>query len=272
LLVETHGAVAASYALFLGTESVYQLEYAAVREFAQRALATLAELAPETRHIAMTIHGRRTMLRLDETELLRSQIAGYFDALQAGTYPENLERISIVELNDEATTRLRASAEQIFADGDRAAPFQAGWGYHLLLPRADQPVTVIDSDVRPHAYVIMPDNAALEDVFYFGIQQPTHAHGLLCEQVAATSFDDAEILETVKQRISQASVVIAEMTRADETLYLQLGYAWGQHRPTILIAQEGAKVNLPQSICIRYNSIKHLEKLLGGLLDELNTL
>jgi hypothetical protein len=118
----------------------------------------------------------------------------------------------------------------------------------------------------------MPDNAALEDVFYFGIQQPTHAHGLLCEQVAATSFDDAEILETVKQRISQASVVIAEMTRADETLYLQLGYAWGQQRPTILIAQEGAMVNLPQSVCLRYNSIKHLEKLLSDLLDELNTL
>ncbi len=267
-LVETNGAVTAAQALFLGTAQVQEFSYGEVREFAQRTLATLAQLAPDIRHLAMTVHGVRTSLRLDQTEVLRSQIAGYFDALQARTYPTQLEHITIVEFDEATTARLRLGAEQIFAKLDNATAFEAGWGYHLLVSGTDAPATVMDANVRPHAYIIMPDEAALEDVFYFGIQQPTHAHGLLCERTP-TIFAEAAVLEQVKQRISAASVVIADVTYTDDMLYLQLGYAWGQQRPTILIAQAGTTVNLPEATCVYYSSIKQLENLLSERLNAL---
>ena len=267
-LVDSKGALTAPQTLFLGTIDIRHFDYAVIREFAQQALATTAELAPDSRHIAMTIHGIRSGLKLDGDEVLRSQIAGYFDALQAGTYPPHLERLTIVEYNPDTTARLQVSAEKIFAELDTVAPYEIGWGYHLMLPDVDEPMAVMDSNVRPHAYVIMRDHAEMEDVFYFGIQQPTHAHGLLCEQAAAI-FDDGETLEQAMQRIREASVVIAEMTHADETLYLQLGYAWGQQRPTILIARDAAAVNLRHPNCARYQSIKGLEHMLSDLLDNL---
>ena len=265
-LVETRGATTAPQALLVGTPNLSEFNYQVVRDLARQSLSALAESAPNTRHLAMTIHG--VGAGLDQNEMLRSQIAGYFDAFQSGDYPAALEQITIVELNARTLIQLRSIVDAEFASVSYAQPLREGWGYELALDRPGE-VTVQQADRRPHAYVVMPFNDDAEDLFYFGIQQPTHALGLLCEQVQASTFTEDDLLSQIMQRIQSASVVIVDVSENDPAVYLPLGYALGCQRPTLLVARDDASVNLPEENCLRYHSIKHLETLLHDALNVL---
>lgn len=264
-LVASHDTVQAQQILFIGTTELQSLDYEQIRQLGENALATLAEAAPETRHLAMTIHGPG--FGLDESESLRYQIAGFLDALHNGQYPAQLERISIIEFRESRLTHLQAVIEVLFADTPYAKPLPDGAGFFLNPVQIDAAESMTDSqpaNTKPSAYVIMSLNAATEDLFYYGIQQTAHAHGLLCEQIEASDLTDDVILQ-LRQRIEGATVVIADLTDAEPATYLQLGYAWGRKRPAILIAHDQAGVQLR---CLRYTSIKHLETLLRAELDD----
>ncbi len=48
-----------------------------------------------------------------------------------------------------------------------------------------------------------------------------------------------DVLEQVKKKIEEtASVVIAVLTEANQNVYLEIGYAWGKGRPTILLVKK----------------------------------
>jgi hypothetical protein len=240
--------------------------YKHLREFAASVLGALAEVAPQTEHLAMTIHGPG--FGLDELEALRSQLAGYRDALAAGQFPPALRKISIVEFNENRLERLRAAIDADFADSPDVLPIADDWGYELHL-QAENPAPATPS--KPHAYVIMPPEEDLDDIFYFGIQGPAHALGLLCERIEAKTLTD-DLLEQARQRIDSAAVVIVALTRPDPHVYLQMGYAWGKDRPTILLARD-AKVFEFESGGTRivYHSIKNLESGLMRALNQLKT-
>jgi len=114
--------------------------------------------------------------------------------------------------------------------------------------------------------VVLPQSVDLEDQFFYGIQSPIHARGLLCERIEDTLTD--ELIEQAKTRISSARVVVADLTKADPLVYLQVGYAMGSGRPVILIQQDDLTSRMgiaTQS----YASIKGLEKLISRELDSL---
>ncbi len=243
-VVETNGVIPARYVIYVGTPPLRAFGYRQIREFAAKVLAGVQEFAPDTRHLAMTLHGPGRSL--DEIEALLSQFAGLRDGLLAGAYPAALERISIVEHKEALVERMRSALDTALTESDYATPFTEGWGYHLSLSGADNSFSepdAIDSagakDVKPHAYVAMPFDPQMEDVFYFGIQAPIHARGLLCERADQPTFT-ADLLEQIKTRIDTATVVIADLTGADPNVYLQLGYAWGKSRPTILLVKADA--------------------------------
>ena len=71
--------------------------------------------------------------------------------------------------------------------------------------------------IRPIPFVAMPFTRQMDDVYYFGIEVSVHNAGLL------------------RSRIETASVVIADLTGANPNVYLEVGYAWGKGRPTILL-------------------------------------
>ena len=112
--------------------------------------------------------------------------------------------------------------------------------------------------------------AEMEDVFYYGVQTPVHALGLLCERIEGGLFT-GDVLEQIEARIRSASVVIADLTDADPMVYLQLGLAWGSNRPTILLAKEGERIRFdtPGQSLLTYNRIKDLETALAEQLDAL---
>ena len=81
------GRIGAQYALFISVPTLYEFEYGEIRQFADNVLEGLAVSAPQTRSLAMTIHG--VGYGLDESEALRSQVAGYFDALEQTSFQVN---------------------------------------------------------------------------------------------------------------------------------------------------------------------------------------
>jgi hypothetical protein len=144
-LVESKGAISAPYALFVGTPILRFFGYQQIREFAAAALGHIKQLAPQTRHVAMTLHGPGRSL--DPAEAVLSQFAGLRDAMLAGSFPPGLERITIAEFNSSRVERLRTVLETALADADYATPFETAWRWivhHLWLKpnprRLNQPV------------------------------------------------------------------------------------------------------------------------------------
>jgi hypothetical protein len=268
-LVPSLSSLGAAQAMYVGSAQLRHFGYEAVREVGYNALRGLALHAPETRHLAMTLNGPGTSL--DENEATLYQVRGYLDALEAGEYPPGLERISMVERDEGRVNRIRAYISEQALQQTEFSPRWKAFGepghYRLLLPQSSAPVDPTPVQVKPHAFVVLPQSLDLEDQFFYGIQSPVHARGLLCERMEDPLND--ELIEQAKARISRARVVVADLTKADPLVYLQVGYAMGSGRPVILIQQDDMTAMM--GIAARgYASIKGLEKLIRRELDSLD--
>lgn len=132
-LIETGGIIKADRALFLGMPRLSEVGYHSIREFGRRALATLPEVAPDTGHLLMTIHGPGA--GLDETEGLLSLFGGFLDALMAGVANPALKRLTIVERDRARSGRLRGAMEQYLDGADYAERLPGRtWAYAITPP------------------------------------------------------------------------------------------------------------------------------------------
>lgn len=274
-LVVAQGRVAARRVLMVGTPTLGQFRYAAIRDFAAGILRYLARELPETGTLAMTIHGPG--YGLDEREALISQVAGYLDALEEGAVPRGLHRVLIVEKREARAFRIwQALLEQL---GGRPGVERVGeWALKVTRVRTT-PQEVVSaaplvagaaSEARPHAFVAMPFTRQMDDVYYFGIEGPVHAAGLLCERVDQASFT-GHILDQIRERIDTAAVVIADLTGANPNVYLEVGYAWGRERPTILLVQDvkDLRFDVQSQRALVYDRIIDLTRLLTNEIQRL---
>jgi nucleoside 2-deoxyribosyltransferase len=117
----------------------------------------------------------------------------------------------------------------------------------------------------------MPFSADMEDVFYYGIQKPVRELGYICERVDQAAFT-GDILQQVRSRIEDADIVIADLTSANPNVYLEVGYAWGKSRPTVLLIKdpEQLRFDVRGQRCLAYKTIKELELRLTTELNSLN--
>jgi hypothetical protein len=273
--------------LYIGVPPLFQFSYPQIREFAANALGILAREAPDITHLAMTVHG--VNYGLDEVESFLAQFAGFLDALQRGDGPPALERISIVDLNKGRVQRLRSILDDNLIEADYATKMDGRWGYQLSVkPRrlghagaiimepsvagANRAIATagLEAEEKPHVFVAMPFKKEMDDVFYFGIQQPVRELGFICERVDQEAFI-GDILDQVKEKIETATVVVAELTGANPNVYLEVGYAWGKARPTILLIQDEKELrfDVRGQRCLTYERIIDLKKVLTKELQQL---
>ena len=68
--------------------------------------------------------------------------------------------------------------------------------------------------------------------------------------------------------MASAEIVIAELTGSNPNVYLELGYAWGCGKRTILLAHESEKLpfDTQGQRCLIYDTITQLEELLRNEL------
>jgi hypothetical protein len=246
-LFPTEGTVSAEQVLFLGVVQLYRFDYGQIRSFARYALKILQKEQPHVGTVAMTMHG--IGYGLDEQEAFLAQLAGIQDAFQAGTVPASLKKIVFVERNKGRATRLQEILKERFA----AAPaIDAGTA----------------SEQKPHVFVAMPFAPEFEDVYRFGIQGPVNEAGFLCERVDMAHFT-GDILERIKTRIETAALVVADLSGANANVYLEVGYAWGKSRPTLLLLRGDPSelmFDVKSHRCLFYKNISELcEKLTKDL-------
>ena len=254
-LVPSAGSIAAPHVLFVGVGPLSDFQYAEIRAFANQAIEIIAVELPETEHIAMTIHGAG--YGLDEREAFLAQMAGLWEAAPK---MRGLRKITIAERNQARARRLAVLLEEATRKTRTLA----------TRPRTDAgraPAVVIDageaSSAKPHIFVAMPFTKDFEDTYVFGIQGPVNAAGFLCERVDILTFT-GDIVERIKNRIQTATLVIAELTGANPNVYLEVGYAWGLGRPTLLVIRQGEelKFDVKGHRCIIYENIVDLARRL----------
>lgn len=272
VFVETRGSIGSPLALFLGTVHLGAFGYHEIRQFAARALKAL-ESRDGVRHIACTVHGPN--YGLDEDEAALALVGGLVEAFLRGAGPQSLERITVVELHPRRVERLRRALERGLGGSPGVEPLAKGWGFRVK--RMSQVVQApslatagAQSMAKPHAFVAMPFAPELEDVYHYGILGPVKAAGLLCERVDQAVFEGA-IIQRIKERIDTAKVVIADLSMANPNVYLEVGFAWGRGRPTILLVRDvkELKFDVAGHRCLIYKSIRELETQLSRELQHL---
>lgn len=256
-LIDTANRLGAQRALFVGTEPLGVFDYKAVRSFGRRALIRLAEV-PGIRHVALTMHGGG--FGLDEREAFSSLVAGLLDAVRSEQVSPTLELLTVVERDERRCRRLSELLDKLAPNGQLGA-----LGSAAAEPEAEEQLRSAgyESASKPHVFVAMPFGEEFSDTYHYGISGAVNAVGLLCERADLIAFT-GDILDKVKNRISEAELVVADLTGANPNVYLEVGYAWGKGIVTILLVEEGddLKFDVRGQRCLRYASIRDLEQTL----------
>ncbi|HZI16157.1 MAG TPA: hypothetical protein VE153_37680 [Myxococcus sp.] len=270
--VETRGTLPAPLALFVGTVRLGDFGYHEIRQFTGRALKALETRADAVQHMAGTVHGPN--YGLDEDEAALAFVGGLVEAYQRGAGPAGLRRFTVVERDLRRAQRLRKALERGLSGtpGVQALP-DGVFRVRRLSGAVQTPALATAgsaSMAKPHAFVAMPFVPELEDTFHYGIQGPVRTAGLLCERVDQAVFD-GPIIQRIKERIESAKVVIADLSMANPNVYLEVGYAWGRGRPTVLLVRDVKELRFDVASyrCIVYRSIRELEAQLTRELERL---
>lgn len=264
LMVPTFGTIVPKEVLFVGTEPLFQFRYQSIREFATRALTYLGEMSPQTETICFTLHGRG--FGLDEIEAFESEIAGLIEAISQGKFPKNLKKIIIAEKYRSLAENLKQALRELLPQGAVVVRDSSMEKIPLTNRLKEAGYT---SDKKPVIFVAMPFDKKMDDVFYYGIKGAVNNAGYLCERADQTHFT-GDVIEQIKIRIEHADLVIADLTQANPNVYLEVGYAWGRGKPTILLVQDVSelKFDVRGQRCLIYKSIMELEELLHKELND----
>ena len=270
--VETRGVLSAPLALFLGTVRLGEFGYHEIRQFAVRALTALEPRSALT-HVAGTVHGPN--YGLDEDEAVLAFVGGLVEAFQRGAGPQSLTRFTVVERDSRRARSLARTLARGMSEtpGVQALPEGVFRVWRMSAVTQAPPLATAGtvSMAKPHAFVAMPFSPEMEDTYHYGIQGPVKAAGLLCERVDQAVFD-GPIIQRIRERIETAKVVIADLSLANPNVYLEVGYAWGRGRPTLLLVRDVKELRFDVASyrCIVYRSIRELESLLAKELQQLD--
>lgn len=274
----TGRAIAADHALFVSTPNLVVFRYEEAKSLAQRVLEVLGDEAPETQHLAMTIHGPN--FGLDAVEAFLSQIAGFLVALQLGRMPPALEHISIVERDADRVNELGAALESNLGQIPYASLLrqqQNPWTFRIGVASGERSsgraIELIgrSPEDQPHVFAAFPFH--MGDHFRYGIQRPAKSAGFLCEHFGEMKFT-GDVLVRIKRQIETAAAVVAVITGANPNVFLEVGYAWGKGIPTILVVDETEelKFDVQGQRCVKYTDIQTLEvnftEEIAGLKDK----
>ena len=128
-------------------------------------------------------------------------------------------------------------------------------------------------DRRPNAFIAMQFSEPYNEVYRDAIRPLVEEIGYEPMRVDDISRPGI-ILNDIWNQLTEASVVIAEVTESNPNVYYEIGVAHALRKPTILLAQRGTKLpfDLGPHRCIFYdNTIPGRAKLLDSLRTSLSS-
>ena len=265
---DSKGITSTKSIVFIGVQTLRQFGYKEIREFGRKALISLASSDPNIKSVIMTIHGPG--YGLDEIEAFESQLAGIMDSISLDDIPNELSEIVFVERSQGRATRLQKVIESLFPTSQ--IPTQKSGGVKELTETTAETLRAAGygSDSKKRIFVAMPFATEFDDIYHYGIQGAVNLCGYLCERADISSFT-GDVMEFVKEKIAISHFVIADLTTANPNVYLEVGYAWGLDKKTVLLIKDrkDLKFDTQGQRCLAYSSIKDLEMRLKTELTNL---
>lgn len=86
------------------------------------------------------------------------------------------------------------------------------------------------------AFVFMPLRKEFQDVYSIGIKETLENLGWACSR-ADEKFDTPEIVCTICKSAQEASLIIADLTRRNPNVFLEVGLAFGLEKYVVLLSQ-----------------------------------
>lgn len=259
--------------LYIGVGPLGEFRYPQIRKFGRRALELAARDSGPTQVLCSPLHGPG--YGLDDREAFLSLVGGFLDGIERGAFPKDLERIEIVELSLGKAKRLKRILSEFIASPSRSrskgAPFP---GEPTLSLAEASPKGFASfgsrSERKTKLFVAMPFAPEHSDVWDIAIQDSCQTAGIVCERVGEQAYT-GDILAQIKSHVRDGNGVLAVLNDANPNVFLEIGFAWGRGKPTVLIAKKGA--SLPFDVqgqkCIQYTSIANLRSLLTSELISL---
>jgi len=231
------------------------------------------------RRICSPVHGPG--YGLDERESFLSLVGGFSDAIandQVGA--SKIKEIFIVErqptlaehfgkllaqLEDSTTTQSNDRAKER-DDQQELSLSGIGHSAKTLSEYGER------SESKTRLFVAMPFSEELSDVYEIAIVDAASKTGVLCERIDRQAFT-GDVLAEIMDRISRFDGVIALLNEANPNVFLEIGFAWGKGKPTILVAKQDQ--HLPFDVRgqkrITYKNIKDLKDKLTEELAKLKS-
>jgi hypothetical protein len=267
--------IGAREVLYIGVGPLGEFRYPQIRTFGRRALELAARGSGRTQILCTPLHGPG--YGLDEREAFLSLVGGFLDGIERGAFPADLERVEIVELNPRRAERLNNILSEFIVPSsrskDKRVPFQDTQTFSLAAASHEGLSSFgVQSERKTKLFVAMPFAPEHSDVWEIAIQESCQTAGIVCERVDEQAYT-GDILTQIMSRLRNASGVLALLNDANPNVFLEIGFAWGTGKPTVLIAKKG--ISLPFDVlgqkCIQYTSIANLRSLLTAELTSLKS-
>lgn len=92
-------------------------------------------------------------------------------------------------------------------------------------------------DDRPFVYVIMPFSSKFRNVYFSGIKPACEELNLKCERVDEQIIEGT-IIERIYRNITDADLIVAELTEHNPSVYYELGYSRALRKRIISISRD----------------------------------
>jgi nucleoside 2-deoxyribosyltransferase len=124
------------------------------------------------------------------------------------------------------------------------------------------------------AFVLMPFDAAFDDVYKLGIKETAEKLGIRAERVDEQIFHKENILERIYNQIDAADLIIADLTGRNPNVFYETGYAHAKGKLCLLLTSRADDIpfDLKHHRHLIYgDSIQNLRQALEKDLDWLKS-
>ncbi len=122
----------------------------------------------------------------------------------------------------------------------------------------------------PEIFAIMPFISEFDDVYFLGIHEVVTSLGYSCKRVDEIEFV-GDIVSKIYESITNAKIIIGEVSLQTPNVYYELGYAHALKKPVILLTKDlsSAPFDLRGQNHIVYKNIVDLRKKLKDRLSSI---
>lgn len=119
---------------------------------------------------------------------------------------------------------------------------------------------LLETVPKPFVFVLMPFDAAFDDIYKFGIKGAAEDVGAYAERIDEQYFDSG-VLDRTYNQINKADVIVADMTGKNANVFYEVGYAHALGKIVLLLTQ--------RTDDIPFNLKHHQHTVYGGAIDRL---